>query len=53
MAATIVVRSLPGERFAQEIVTGNHTLVADEPESVGGSDLGPGPYDYLLAALGT
>jgi len=53
MAAAIVVRSLPGERFAQRVVAGEHDLVADEPASAGGSDRGPGPYEYLLAALGS
>ena len=38
--------------FLTEIATGNHHLFADEPESVGGQDLGPNPYDYLLSALG-
>jgi len=38
--------------FTHAITAGNHTLVADEPKSVGGDDLGPNPYDYLLAALG-
>lgn len=39
--------------FLQEVVTGAHRLKADEPVSAGGGDAGPGPYDYLLAALGT
>lgn len=52
--AGIVVRSVTGERFTQEIEVGKHLLLlGDEPESFGGSDRGPGPYKYLLAALGT
>jgi putative redox protein len=39
--------------FAQTIVAGRHTLAADEPMSVGGSDTGPNPYDLFLAALGS
>ena len=53
MASNVVVRSVSGERFTQVIETGKHRLYADEPESVGGSDRGPGPYEYLLTALGT
>ena len=53
MAANVVVRSVSDERFTHEIETGKHKLLGDEPESHGGSDRGPGPYEYLLAALGT
>jgi putative redox protein len=38
--------------FRQQITAGKHDFVADEPASVGGSDAGPDPYDYLLTALG-
>lgn len=40
------------ERYATEIVAGGHSLTADEPESVGGTDTGPTPYDLLVASLG-
>jgi len=38
--------------FLQEVVIGKHHLRADEPVSAGGTDAAPGPYDYLLIALG-
>ena len=39
-------------KFQQEIISGKHRLLADEPVKDGGLDSGPGPYDLLLAALG-
>ena len=41
------------EGFAQEISAGRHRLIVDEPVAAGGTDRGPGPYDLLLAALGS
>jgi uncharacterized OsmC-like protein len=38
--------------FLQEVVTGKHHFRADEPVNSGGGDAAPGPYDYLLTALG-
>ena len=39
--------------FPQEIEIGPHRLKGDEPVAFGGTDTGPSPYDFLLAALGT
>ncbi len=38
--------------YAVTISVSGHTLKGDEPKSAGGNDSGPGPYDYLVAALG-
>ena len=49
--AGVVVRG-NADGFWQDVVSGKHHLRADEPASAGGSDAAPGPYDYLLIALG-
>lgn len=41
------------EGYLTEIQVGPHHMLSDEPESVGGSNLGPTPYGYLGAALGS
>jgi len=51
-SGTVLVRETGQGRFQQEITSGRHRLLADEPARVGGLDSGPGPYDLLLAALG-
>jgi putative redox protein len=52
MSAEVIVHGT-AEGFAQEVVIGPHRLISDEPAIVGGTDTGPGPYDLLLAALGS
>ena len=51
-SADVIVWS-EGGTFAQQIAAGRHQLTGDEPEGVGGTDTGPSPYDFLLAALGS
>ena len=48
----VIVRG-GGGGFAQEFEIGPHQLKGDEPVAFGATDVGPSPYDFLLAALGT
>ena len=41
-----------GQKFTTEIKAGKHHLLSDEPEKVGGADLGPSPYDFVMSGLG-
>lgn len=50
--AQVVVAETTQGPFLNHVVTGRHRFLADEPESIGGFDAGPGPYDLLAAALG-
>jgi putative redox protein len=47
-----VVETAAG-KLQNQVIAGEHLLLADEPLSVGGTDTGPTPYQYLNAALGT
>jgi uncharacterized OsmC-like protein len=49
---TVIVRETGHGSFQQEIISGAHKLIADEPTETGGLGSGLGPYDLLLAALG-
>jgi len=52
-AGEVVVAENGLGKFSQAVsVNNNHLLYADEPESYGGNDSGPTPYDFLLAGLG-
>lgn len=39
--------------FLRHVQTDDHDWLSDEPVRVGGDNLGPDPYEQLLAALGT
>ena len=41
------------QKFLRQVNSDDHGWVADEPTKMGGQNLGPDPYEHLLAALGT
>jgi len=43
--------NLRENKFTTDLQTNKHSFLADEPESFGGNDFGPSPYDFLSAAL--
>lgn len=47
-----VVAEMGPSPLSRLVSAGGHIFIADEPESAGGADTGPGPYDLLAAALG-
>lgn len=50
--AKVTVAESGSGPYSQLVYAGRHILSADEPEARGGHDVGPSPYDYLLAGLG-
>jgi putative redox protein len=48
----VMVRETRNSKFQNTVSIGPHHLLADEPHAAGGDDSGPGPYDFLLTALG-
>ena len=39
------------DNFTTTIQTKKHSMIADEPQAIGGDDFGPSPYEYLNAGL--
>jgi uncharacterized OsmC-like protein len=52
-AGPVVVASTGTGMFQQVMLDGRHVLYAGEPVAAGSDDLGPGPYELLLMALGS
>ena len=48
-----VIISEKNHKFTLNVASDSHFWLADEPVKVGGNNLGPDPYEHLLAALGT
>jgi len=48
--ARVIIEST-GSNYAHRINNGVHSLVADEPERLGGQDAGMAPFDLYLASL--
>jgi len=48
----VFVESRSGFKFTNDITSAKHQLVADEPKSFKGNDLGMAPYELLLSSLG-
>lgn len=49
----VLVTGNKADKFTQQIIIRNHDLIGDEPIASGGKNLGPSPYEFLLASLGT
>ena len=51
MSLRATARAVPGTLRQELLIDGQHRLVTDQPEEVGGTGLGPSPHELLPAAL--
>jgi putative redox protein len=51
MSFTATAHSLGGTLRHEIDVNGRHTMITDEPETLGGADTAPTPHELLAAAL--
>ena len=48
----VVVRLEDEDVYTTDILAGSHSMIADEPGSIGGHNFGPSPYELLNSSLG-
>lgn len=48
-----VTATIGPKGFRTDVQAGSHAIVVDEPIPVGGTEMGPTPYEYMLTALGS
>jgi putative redox protein len=51
MSLTATARSIPGSLRQEVVIDGQHRLITDEPERLGGEGSGPAPHELFPAAL--
>jgi putative redox protein len=51
MSLTATARSIPGTLRQEVVIDGQHRLITDEPERLGGDGSGPAPHELFPAAL--
>ena len=49
---SVVVAESAEKPYGQTVTIGRHILSADESEGLGGHDVGPSPYEYVMVGLG-
>ena len=51
MSLTATARSIPGTLRQEVVIDGQHRLITDQPERLGGEGRGPSPHELFPAAL--
>jgi putative redox protein len=51
MSLTATARSIPGTLRQEVVIDGQHRLITDEPQRLGGEASGPAPHELFPAAL--
>jgi putative redox protein len=51
MSLTATARSIPGTLRQEVLIDGQHRLITDEPQRLGGDGSGPAPHELFPAAL--